>query len=143
MSSREMVNRNLIMIVLGCYGFDTTYRTNIFNLICAPFVGVNHHWQKFLLCVFKAFLESMGNQQPKTIFTYQDASMTKAISEVMPNISHRLYHHAMAATTQTATDPSSSSPIFLLPFLLFGDVGVFIKTVPRSGARSSSQSPPF
>ena len=23
--------------------FDTTYRTNKYNLICAPFVGVNHH----------------------------------------------------------------------------------------------------
>uniref|UniRef100_A0A803MDV5 Protein FAR1-RELATED SEQUENCE n=2 Tax=Chenopodium quinoa TaxID=63459 RepID=A0A803MDV5_CHEQI len=23
--------------------FDTTYRTNIYNLICAPFVGINNH----------------------------------------------------------------------------------------------------
>ena len=30
-----------------CFGdivcFDTTFRTNKYNLICAPFVGVNHH----------------------------------------------------------------------------------------------------
>jgi transposase-like protein len=84
--------------------FDTTYRTNKYNLICAPFVGVNHHWQNAMFgCallldetavsftwLFKAFLESMGNQQPKTIFTDQDAAMAKAIGEVMPNTSHRL-----------------------------------------------------
>ena len=23
--------------------FDTTFRTNKYNLICAPFVGINHH----------------------------------------------------------------------------------------------------
>ena len=62
-----------------CFGnvvvFDTTYHTNKYNLICAPFVGVNHHWQNvmfgctFLLdettdsfkWLFKSFLNSMGN----------------------------------------------------------------------------------
>ena len=28
--------------------FDTTYRTNKYNMICAPFVGVNHHWKNVL-----------------------------------------------------------------------------------------------
>jgi hypothetical protein len=91
-----------------CFGdvvvFDTTYRTNKYNLICAPFVGVNHHWQNVMFgCaflfnetstsfnwLFKVFLESMGNKQPKTIFTDQDGAMAKAIGEVMPNTSHRL-----------------------------------------------------
>ena len=35
-----------------CFGdvvvFDTTYRTNKYNLICAPFVGINHHWNNVL-----------------------------------------------------------------------------------------------
>ncbi|XP_028065625.1 protein FAR1-RELATED SEQUENCE 5-like [Camellia sinensis] len=40
-----------------CFGdvvvFDTTYRTNKYNLICAPFVGVNHHWQNVMFgCAF-------------------------------------------------------------------------------------------
>ena len=39
-----------------CFGdvvFDTTYRTNKYNLICAPFVGVNHHWQNVIFgCAF-------------------------------------------------------------------------------------------
>ena len=53
--------------------FDTTYKTNKYNMIFAPFTGVNHHYQSvyfgftFLhdettesLCwLFKKFLESM------------------------------------------------------------------------------------
>ena len=37
--------------------------------------------------LFKTFLEAMSNKHPKTIFTNQDATMVKAISYVMPNIS--------------------------------------------------------
>lgn len=91
-----------------CFGdvviFDTTYRTYKYNLICAQFVGVNHHWQNAMFgCallsdetevsytwLFKTFLESIGNQQPKTIFTDQGAAIAKAIEEVMPNTCHRL-----------------------------------------------------
>ncbi|PKU62111.1 Protein FAR1-RELATED SEQUENCE 5 [Dendrobium catenatum] len=36
-----------------CFGdvviFDTSYRLNKYNLVCAPFVGVNNHWQNILL----------------------------------------------------------------------------------------------
>ncbi|KAK2408219.1 protein FAR1-RELATED SEQUENCE [Trifolium repens] len=92
----------------NCFGdvviFDTTYRANKYNLICAPFVGVNHHMQNIMFgCallfdesevsfawLFKTFLQSMGNQQPKTIFTAHDPAMAKAIGEVMPNACHRL-----------------------------------------------------
>jgi hypothetical protein len=40
-----------------CFGdaviFDTTYHTNKYNLICATFVGVEHHWQNVVLgCTF-------------------------------------------------------------------------------------------
>ncbi|KAL6909946.1 hypothetical protein ACP4OV_001204 [Aristida adscensionis] len=89
-----------------CFGdaviFDTTCRTNKYNLICAPFVGVNHHWQNvvfgcaFLLdesvasyvWVFKSFLESMGGQSPKSIFTDQDEAIMQAIEQVFPNTQH-------------------------------------------------------
>ncbi|CAL1357706.1 unnamed protein product [Linum trigynum] len=91
-----------------CFGdvmiFDTTYSTNKYNLICAPFVGVNHHRQNtifgcaFILdetvakfgWLFKAFLELMGNISPVTIFTDQDATMAKAIKEVFDDNTHRL-----------------------------------------------------
>ncbi|WJX12924.1 hypothetical protein P8452_03374 [Trifolium repens] len=114
-----------------CFGdvviFDTTYRTNKYNLICAPFVGVNHHWQNAMFgCallldetavsftwLFKAFLESMGNQQPKTIFTDQDAAMAKAIEEVMPNTSHRLCLWHISKKVPSYLGPLNSNPQFL------------------------------
>ncbi len=45
------------MVDYDCFGdvlvFDTTYRTNKYNLICAPFVGINYHWQNVMFgCAF-------------------------------------------------------------------------------------------
>uniref|UniRef100_A0A803MUB7 MULE transposase domain-containing protein n=1 Tax=Chenopodium quinoa TaxID=63459 RepID=A0A803MUB7_CHEQI len=35
--------------------FDTTYRTNKYNLICAPIVGINNHWLNVMFeCAFIA-----------------------------------------------------------------------------------------
>jgi hypothetical protein len=114
-----------------CFGdvviFDTTYRTNKYNLICAPFVGVNHHWQNAMFgCallldetavsfnwLFKAFLESMENQKPKTIFTDQDPAMAKAIGEVMPNTSHRLCLWHIFKKVPSYLGPLNSNPQFL------------------------------
>ena len=73
--------------------FDTTYRTNRYNLVCASFVRVNHHWQNIMFgCaflsdetttsfqwLFKSFLESMGGKQTKTIITDQDQVMGNTI----------------------------------------------------------------
>lgn len=84
--------------------FDTTYRTNKYNMICAPFVGINHHWKNVLFgCaflldettvtftwLFETFLESMGSRKPKTIFTDQCQAMINAIQLVLPETSHRL-----------------------------------------------------
>ena len=82
-----------------CFGdvvvFDTTYRTNRYNMIFAPFVGINHHKKNiFFSCaflldettdtfiwLFETFLEAMGNQPPKTIFTDQCQAMANAIKK--------------------------------------------------------------
>lgn len=88
--------------------FDTRYRTNQYNLICAPFVGVNHHSKNVLfgcaflvdettesfVWLFETFLEAMGNRQPKTIFTDQDQAMSNAIQVVLPEACHQhcLWH---------------------------------------------------
>ncbi|KAM1961763.1 hypothetical protein EV2_022469 [Malus domestica] len=91
-----------------CFGdvvvFDTTYRTNRYNMICARFVGVNHHWKNVLFgCaflldektetftwLFDTFLESMGGQKPKTIFTNQCQAMANGIEKVFSGVCHRL-----------------------------------------------------
>ncbi|XP_055960536.1 protein FAR1-RELATED SEQUENCE 5-like [Mercurialis annua] len=99
--------------------FDTTYRTNRYDLVCAPFVGVNHHWKNvmfgcaFLLdektetfeWLFNTFLESMGNRAPVTIFTDQDKAMEKAIEKVLPTTRHRLclWHISKNAASHLGT----------------------------------------
>lgn len=76
--------------------FDTTFRTNKYNLICAPIVGINNHWQTIMFgCAFIAdeteetfqwvlntFKKSMAGKEPKTLFTDQDLAMSNAISKV-------------------------------------------------------------
>ncbi|XP_074560094.1 protein FAR1-RELATED SEQUENCE 5-like [Curcuma longa] len=88
--------------------FDTTYNTNKYGLIFAPFVGVNHHNQTILFgCGFlsdektesfvwllNTFIEAMPKGAPKVIITDQDPAMTKAIAQVFPQTIHRycLWH---------------------------------------------------
>ncbi|XP_021758523.1 protein FAR1-RELATED SEQUENCE 5-like [Chenopodium quinoa] len=76
--------------------FDTTYRTNKYGLICAPFVGINNHWKTAMFgCAFitdektdtfvwllSIFKKSMCGIEPKTIFTDQDLAMSNAIPGV-------------------------------------------------------------
>ncbi|KAG8379915.1 hypothetical protein BUALT_Bualt07G0139000 [Buddleja alternifolia] len=64
---------------------DTTYKTNRYDLICAPFVGLNHHKQNVMFglafmsnetqesfeWLFGTFLETMSGEQPETVFTDQ------------------------------------------------------------------------
>ncbi|KAI0491330.1 hypothetical protein KFK09_026551 [Dendrobium nobile] len=91
-----------------CFGdvliFDTSYRLNKYNFVCAPFVGVNNHWQNILFGVaflseetiesftwlFKVFVRIMGNKYPTTIFTDQDQAMARAIEAALPHTRHRL-----------------------------------------------------
>ncbi|KAK9726864.1 hypothetical protein RND81_05G242200 [Saponaria officinalis] len=74
--------------------FDTTYRTNKYNLICGAFVGINNHWSnktESFEWLFETFSESMGgNVFPISIFTDQDQAMSNAIEKVYPMSRHRL-----------------------------------------------------
>ncbi|XP_021746050.1 protein FAR1-RELATED SEQUENCE 5-like [Chenopodium quinoa] len=84
--------------------FDTTYRTNRYNLICAPFVGINNHWHNCMFaCTFirdektesfvwllETFKKAMEDKTPTSIFTNQDQAMANAIERVLPNTRHRL-----------------------------------------------------
>ena len=63
--------------------FDTTYKSNLYEMLVGLFVGVNNHYQCCLFgCVFlreetvesfkwafETFLSAMGNKPPKTILT--------------------------------------------------------------------------
>ncbi|XP_073017985.1 protein FAR1-RELATED SEQUENCE 5-like [Primulina eburnea] len=83
---------------------DTTYRTNKYNLICAPFVGINHYMQNVMFglafmsdetessfeWLFTTFLDSMNGKQPQTIFSDQCQAMMNAIETVFPHSHHRL-----------------------------------------------------
>lgn len=88
--------------------FDTTYSTNKYGLIFAPFVGVNHHHQTIVFgCGFLSdekidsfvwllnkFLEAMPKGAPNLIITDQDPAMTNAIAQVFSQTVHRycLWH---------------------------------------------------
>lgn len=76
--------------------FDTTYKTNKYNLICGFFVGINNHWKTSMFgCFFlgdettesfvwvlQTFLKSMGHVAPVSVFTDQDQAMSNAILKV-------------------------------------------------------------
>ncbi|KAI8550675.1 hypothetical protein RHMOL_Rhmol06G0126200 [Rhododendron molle] len=84
--------------------FDTTYRTNKYDMPFAPFTGVNHHMQSIQYgCallqdetettfewLFKTWLDAMGGRPPTSIITDQDLGMKGAIAKVFPNTRHRL-----------------------------------------------------
>jgi len=83
--------------------FDTTYRTNKYSMIFAPFTGVNHHRQcitfgvGFLanekvdsfMWLFEKFLEAMGGNKPTLIITDQDPAMKVAIENIFTSSVHR------------------------------------------------------
>ncbi|KAF1881474.1 hypothetical protein Lal_00021452 [Lupinus albus] len=75
--------------------FDTTYSTNKYSMIFAPFTGVNHHRQSItfgaafltnekadsFVWLFETFLKAMGGHKPIVIITDQDPTMKIAIKE--------------------------------------------------------------
>ncbi|XP_075473936.1 protein FAR1-RELATED SEQUENCE 5-like [Primulina tabacum] len=83
---------------------DTTYRTNKYNLICTPFVGINYHMQNVLFglafmsdetqssfeWLFATFLDSMNGRQPQTIFSDQCQAIMNAIETIFPLSHHHL-----------------------------------------------------
>ncbi|KAL2531149.1 Protein FAR1-RELATED SEQUENCE [Abeliophyllum distichum] len=82
--------------------FDTTYNTNKYSMIFAPFVGLNHHGQTVLfgcgllsdestesfVWLLSKFMNAMPGDAPQIIITDQDATIVKAISMVLPLTFH-------------------------------------------------------
>jgi hypothetical protein len=85
-----------------CVSFDTTYKTNIYNLPFAPFARVTGHGNNCLFacaimqnetvecfkCLFNEFLVCMGDKHPKTIITDRYVAMSNAIPAIFPNVVH-------------------------------------------------------
>ncbi|XP_028090033.1 protein FAR1-RELATED SEQUENCE 5-like [Camellia sinensis] len=104
--------------------FDTTYKLNNEHKHFGSFVEFNHHRETVIFSaalmydetvesftwLFQIFLEAMSNKAPKTIFTYQDAAIAKAIPIVIPDTNHRLFG---MSTTQL----SKSFNAFLMDYL--------------------------
>ncbi|XVE54809.1 hypothetical protein DITRI_Ditri03aG0112300 [Diplodiscus trichospermus] len=94
---------------------DTTFRIGLQGMICAPFLGLNHHRQYVLLgCallldeskdsfmwLFGTFMAAMGGPQPKTILTNGCQAMADAIKEILPDTQH---HLGMWYIQQTAAE---------------------------------------
>jgi len=84
--------------------FDSTYRTNKYNMPFVPFVGVNHHRSTVVFgCgiishetseayewMLRTLSLAMGQKHPISVITNGDLAMQKAIRVVWPNSNHRL-----------------------------------------------------
>ena len=84
--------------------FDTTFRTNKECRPFAIFTGFNHYRMTTIFgatllydetvesfeWLFNTFLHAMSGKKPTTIFTDQDAAMSKAISIVLFDVTHGL-----------------------------------------------------
>jgi len=84
--------------------FDMKYCTNKYDMICPPFVDMNHHAMSVMfgceffmnemidsfIQLFKTFLKSIDNKHPITMMTNQAFSMAVAIKIVFPLACHRL-----------------------------------------------------
>ena len=83
--------------------FDTTYLTNIYQMLFCPFVGVNHHGQSILLgykllsdertkifkWIFQSWVDENWGQPPNAIITNQAKTIKVAIKKVFLNIRHQ------------------------------------------------------
>ena len=82
---------------------DTTLRMDKYDMICAPFWGLNHHRQYVMFgCAFlldeskesfvwllETFMEAMGRKQPKTIVTDENQVMVEAVKVVLLDAEHQ------------------------------------------------------
>lgn len=112
--------------------FDSTYRSNRYNLVFTPFTGVNHHKScvtfgaafipnekiESYKWVFRTFLKAMGGVAPKLIITDEDLSMRAAIKDIFPDTRHRLcMWHILNKLPERVGRPLIEDDVFLSEFV--------------------------
>ena len=84
--------------------YDTTYKTNKYDMPFTHFTGLNHHCQSVLfgyalfqeeteqtfVWLFETWLQVMWGKEPISIITDQDLAIGASISKVFPRTRHRL-----------------------------------------------------
>lgn len=84
--------------------YDTTYRTNKYEMICSPFVGMDNHCRNIMfgcgflksektesfIWLFNTFLKSMKGKHPITLMSNESVAMAAATGVVFPETRHRL-----------------------------------------------------
>ncbi|KAM0846298.1 hypothetical protein ACQ4PT_055757 [Festuca glaucescens] len=123
--------------------FDTTYRTNLYNLPFGLFVGVNNHFQSTIFggvflteetieafqWTFQVFCDVMDNKHPRTILTDQCASMRAAIKTEFPNTRHRWCKwHVLRKAKNSLGKAYSKHSFFKRDLHILLDVVVSIET---------------
>ncbi|XP_074299194.1 protein FAR1-RELATED SEQUENCE 9-like [Silene latifolia] len=85
--------------------FDPTYLTNKYDMIFAPFTGVDHHKKSVTFgaslmsrendqnfkWIFTKFLAAMGGKEPHCFFTDQCPAMETAVPAIFTTDAHRYY----------------------------------------------------
>ncbi|PIA61568.1 hypothetical protein AQUCO_00300825v1 [Aquilegia coerulea] len=100
--------------------FDSTYRTNRYDMALVVFAGVNNHRHTVIYALalmnnetidsyewaLKTFLAAMDGIAPKSVITDGDAVIRNAIENVFPKSKHRLcvWHVVQNAITNVWTD---------------------------------------
>ncbi|XP_073367383.1 protein FAR1-RELATED SEQUENCE 5-like [Aegilops tauschii subsp. strangulata] len=101
-------SRKMYELYGDCLSFDTTYKTNRYNMPFAPFVGITGHGLNCLFAcaivhnetvdtfewLFDTFLDCMRRKAPLTVITDQDVAMKTAVPAVFKGVVHRccLFH---------------------------------------------------
>ncbi|XP_070677871.1 protein FAR1-RELATED SEQUENCE 5-like [Malus domestica] len=100
--------------------FDTTYNTNKYSMIFAPFVGVNHHNQTIVfgcgflsdektesfIWLFEQWLKAMPSGPPQLIITDQDQAISKAIAQWVPAFCMHIFSAGMSSSQRVESGHS-------------------------------------
>ena len=107
--------------------FDTTFDTNRYKMIFAPFTGVDNHRHcvtfgaaflgdeksESFIWLFEKFLEAMGGHKPICIITDQDPAMKVAIQKVFDTSTHRFcVWHIMKKLSEKVGCSLNANPYF-------------------------------